>query len=47
MGERIKVDFGDKQQMHGGGGVDVFEAEHFVVFIYDAAGDLFGGDFAK
>ena len=39
--------FGDEQQMHGRCGVDVFEAEHFVVFIHDAAGDLLGGDFAK
>ena len=47
MGERIKMGFGDEQQMHGRCGVDVFEAEHFVVFIHDAAGDLLDGDFAK
>lgn len=45
--QRIKMDFGNQQQMKRSGGVDVFETNHFAVFIDGLRRNLFGGDFAE
>lgn len=45
--QRIEMDFGNQQQMNRSSGVDVFETNHFAVFIDGLRRNVFGGDFAE